>query len=185
MDNYHRWISIWVVASTLMIFLDSSFCFARPKSFEGGEWHWFWKPFGYGIYQNVDLNYGVEAYKRGDGFPNAQSLLNVLETLVNLVYLYLVEVSQSPIAPLVGFGAATASFSKTILYWAVEYYCNYCTTGHNDPLKLIFIWLIPTGAWIVVPALIMRTLGKDIAASLYATSGKRLHSQVKLNGKHQ
>lgn len=59
----------------------------RPRSFKGGDLHWIWKP--YALYQNIDLVsdsirliqslklisaqvYGVETYKRGDGFTNAQ-----------------------------------------------------------------------------------------------------------------
>ena len=46
----------------------------RPRSFKGGDLHWIWNP--YALYQEVDLVYGVDAYYRGDGFTNAQGMLN-------------------------------------------------------------------------------------------------------------
>ncbi|KZS91441.1 hypothetical protein SISNIDRAFT_456701 [Sistotremastrum niveocremeum HHB9708] len=131
----------------------------------GGDLHWIWKP--YSIYQDVDLVYGVKTFEDGSGFTNAQSLMNVIETLINLYYLYLAHRSvPSPSAPLVGFTGAVMTLSKTVLYWAQEYYCNYCAVGHNTVQDLIVLWIIPNGAWIVLPAFITYRLGKDISQSL-------------------
>ncbi|CAG7848952.1 SubName: Full=Related to Adiponectin receptor 1 {ECO:0000313/EMBL:CCA71959.1} [Serendipita indica DSM 11827] len=177
--NKHPWITYWLVIATVLVLWDAGFCFMRPHSFQGGKYHWIWKP--YALYQNIDLVYGVEAHRRGDGFTNAQSFLNVVETIGNLLYLYKAQGSD-PITPLIGFTVATMSFSKTVLYWAQEYFCNYCAVGHNDPWTLFFLWIIPNGTWLIFPLMVMVTLGKDILNSLRVTNSPRRTAYA--NGKH-
>ncbi|KAF9013504.1 hypothetical protein BDQ17DRAFT_1343547 [Cyathus striatus] len=169
----HSWISLWFLLTAPVIAWDAGYCFMRPRSMEGGDLHWIWKP--YSIYQNVDLIYGLPALLSNDGFTNAQSMLNVIETLMNIAYLYLAHVSRWPGAPLVGFSSALMTLAKTILYWAQEYYCNYCAIGHNSAKDLVIYWIIPNGLWIVIPSFIVYRLGKDLVNSLNlasAVSGK-------------
>lgn len=46
--------------------------------------------------------------------------------------------------------------------------------GHNDFVTLLFVWIIPNGAWVVFPALIMYALGVEIVEGLEsATKRKR------------
>ncbi|KAL0565840.1 hypothetical protein V5O48_016177 [Marasmius crinis-equi] len=169
----YTWVSLWFLITFPVIFWDVTYCFMRPRSFEGGDLHWYWSP--YKLYQNIDLVYGVEAYKRGDGFANAQSLLNVVENLLNGLYLYTAHVTAWPPATLIGFTSASLTLAKTILYWAQEYYCNYCAVGHNDLKTLITLWVIPNGLWIVVPSLVVYRLGSDLVAQLnYADRAAKL-----------
>ncbi|KAJ7176795.1 hypothetical protein C8R46DRAFT_1077343 [Mycena filopes] len=160
----HTWISAWFLVTLPIILWDIGYCFLRPRSMEGGDLNWFWAP--YALYQKIDLVYGIPALERGDGFPNAQSLLNIFELILNILYVYTAHITQWPPAPLLGFAGATMTLSKTVLYWAQEYYCNFCAVGHNTIPVLIQYWIIPGGLWIVVPALIVRTLWKDLAADL-------------------
>ncbi|KAH7907060.1 hypothetical protein BJ138DRAFT_542939 [Hygrophoropsis aurantiaca] len=162
----HTWISLWFLVTAPVIAWDVGYCFMRPRSMVGGDLHWIWKP--YEIYQEVDYVYGLKALQDGDGFTNAQSLLNVIETLMNLVYLYLAHVYGSSVAPLIGFAAVVMTLSKTVLYWAQEYYCGFCAIGHNTLKDLIVYWIIPNGLWIVIPSLIVYQLGKDILSELIA-----------------
>lgn len=161
----HTWVTLWFVLTAPVIFWDVGYCFMRPRSMLGGDLHWIWKP--YEIYQNIDFVYGVKALEENDGFTNAQSFLNIVETLMNLAYVYLAHVSGWSPAPLIGFAAATMTLSKTVLYWAQEYYCGLCAIGHNNLSDIIIYWIIPNGLWIVVPSLIVMRLGKDLAASLH------------------
>ncbi|OBZ78318.1 hypothetical protein A0H81_02264 [Grifola frondosa] len=131
---------------------------------EGGDLHWLWKP--YALYQEVDYIYGLKAYEGGDGFTNAQSLLNIVENFMNIAYLYLAHVVGTPVAPLVGFASAVMTLSKTVLYWVQEYYCNGCSVGHNSLQVLVVYWIIPNGLWLVIPSFIIWQFGKDIVASL-------------------
>ncbi|CAE6519788.1 unnamed protein product [Rhizoctonia solani] len=135
------WISVWYVASAFIIAWDVGYCFLRPRSMVGGDLHWIWKP--YALYAQVDHVYGLPSFTRGDGFTNAQSLMNVVETMMNLAYVYYVHIRPSPIAPLVGFSSALMTLSKTVLYWLQDYYCSWCYTGHNPPLKWIFLFALP------------------------------------------
>lgn len=68
-----------------------------------------------------------------------------METLLNLYYVYLQHVEQSPGAPVVGLASAVMTLSKTVLYWAQEYFCNYCAVGHNDLKTLFWLWIVPNG----------------------------------------
>ncbi|TFK34652.1 hypothetical protein BDQ12DRAFT_738062 [Crucibulum laeve] len=160
----HTWISLWFLITVPVIAWDVGYCFMRPRSMKGGDLHWLWKP--YSIYQEVDYIYGVPALLANDGFTNAQSMLNVMETLLNITYLYLAHIAQWPPATIVGFGAALMTLSKTILYWAQEYYCDYCSIGHNSAWNLFVYWIIPNGLWIVVPIFIVAQFGKDLVDSL-------------------
>ncbi|KAJ3771631.1 hypothetical protein FB446DRAFT_739686 [Lentinula raphanica] len=160
----HTWISLWFLLTTPVILWDVGYCFMRPRSMIGGDLHWIWEP--YGIYQNVDLLYGIPALEEANGFTNAQSLMNILETILNLTYLYLAHISPWPPATLIGFGSAALTLSKTMLYWAQEYFCGFCATGQNDVRTLVVYWVIPNGLWLLFPALIVYTLGKDLVGQL-------------------
>jgi len=110
--------------------------------------------------------------------------LNGIETLLNLLYLYLAHVVDWPAASLIGFAGATMTLSKTILYWAQEYYCGYCAVGHNSLPDLLLYFALPNGfvipsrygsflsfskrhrLWIIVPFFIVIRLGKDMVENL-------------------
>lgn len=165
------WISLWFLITIPVIFWDAGYCFMRPHSFEGGPWHALWKP--YSIYQNVDLVYGVQQYLDKNGFTNAQSLLNIIENFLNITYIYLVHGTSHgprPAAPLLGLVSAATTLAKTVLYWAQEYYCDYCAVGHNSGKDLLVYWIIPNGLWIVVPSMIVYTLWNDILSDLTVAS---------------
>ncbi len=116
---------------------------------------------------------------------------------MNLAYLYLAHVVQWPAATIVGFAAVVMTLSKTVLYWAQEYYCGFCAIGHNNAwiwshfgsyrtgtsdmplprlLKRVFYTglslIISSRFWIVVPAIIVVQLGKDLIESLNFASEK-------------
>ncbi|KAJ7830639.1 hypothetical protein B0H14DRAFT_2365668 [Mycena olivaceomarginata] len=127
----HTWVFLWFLLTALVCCGRSQPAHCGPRSMEGGDLHWFWA--AYSKYQQV---YGVPSFKKGDGFPNAQALLNVVEMMMNLVYLYTAHVTAWLPVPL-GFTVAAITLSKTLLYWAQEYFCNFCAVGHNsleDPM---------------------------------------------------
>ena len=73
------------------------------------------------------------------------ALLNLVESFLNFLYLYKTHFAPTPMAPLIGLVSATMTLSKTTLYWAQEYFCNYCAVGHNTLFDLILLWIIPNG----------------------------------------
>jgi len=158
----HLWISLWFALTIPVIFWDVGYCFMRPRSMVGGDWHWLWSP--YALYQNIDYVYGLPSFERGDGFTNAQSLLNVIENFMNIAYLWLAHYEKSPVAPVLGFASATMTLSKTFLYWAQEYYCGGCAVGHNTLKDLLLLWVLPNGLWLVVPSFVVYRFAKDISA---------------------
>ena len=64
---------------------------------------------------------------------------------MNIGYLFLAHVKDSPVAPLLGFASVVMTLSKTVLYWLQEYYCGGCSVGHNDFYTLFVYWIIPNG----------------------------------------
>jgi hypothetical protein len=56
--------------------------------------------------------------------------------------------------------------SKTVLYWLQEYYSTYANIGHNSLGRLIFLWIIPNGLWILLPLLITFRLGDELSTVL-------------------
>ncbi|KAI9246260.1 hypothetical protein BDA99DRAFT_489919 [Phascolomyces articulosus] len=159
------WIKAWFVISSLLVLWDAGYCLLRPHSMEGGKWNLLWRP--YILYGKVDKFYGIEAWNEEDGFTGAQAFMNLVETALNFVYLWMVSNSQKPgRTSLVGFSAVILTVAKTVLYWLVEFYSGMRHTGHNELFDYILLWIIPNGAWIVVPSMIAIVLGKDLVNRL-------------------
>ncbi|KOS19177.1 hypothetical protein ESCO_000101 [Escovopsis weberi] len=70
------------------------------------------------------------------------------------------------LALLVGFSAAVMTVSKTVLYWANEYYSGFDNIGHNTMQDLVFLWIIPNGAWLVFPTYMIISLGMNLVDGL-------------------
>jgi len=162
----YTWITLWFLLTTPVILWDVSYCFMRPRSMVGGDLHWIWEP--YGLYQTIDYVYGLPHFEGGHGFTNAQSFLNIIETALNLAYIYLAYKADWAPAPVIGFAGAVMTVSKTVLYGMQEVYCSGtgCTISHNDLKTLLVFWILPNGLWIVVPGLIVWRLGRDLVQSL-------------------
>ncbi|KAK5989860.1 hypothetical protein PT974_08122 [Cladobotryum mycophilum] len=140
-----------------LVIWDTGYTLGRPHTMPGGSLHWpVWAP--YKLYGEVDHIYGWKAYNAGNGFTAAQGLLNAVETVMYIWYLWiyftrsktLPSTGQKVIAgkpgakaTLIGFSAAVMTLSKTVLYWANEYYSGFDNIGHNALIDLIFLWIIP------------------------------------------
>jgi len=160
----YTWITLWILITAPMMLWDAGYCLMRPRSMVGGDLHWFWKPYEY--YEKVDYVYGVKAFENGEGFAGAAAVLNILENLTNIIYLYQSYISQSDVAPVFGYTGAVMTLAKTLLYISQEYFCNGCSVGHNDLLVTFCFWIMPNITWIAFCSLIIRRLGKDITSSL-------------------
>jgi hypothetical protein len=71
--------------------------------------------------------------------------MNLIETALNVCYVYLAHVAKYPAASVIGFASVAMTLSKTMLYWLQEYYCNYCAVGHNDTKTLLLYFVLPNG----------------------------------------
>ncbi|KAI9862708.1 MAG: hypothetical protein M1813_004204 [Trichoglossum hirsutum] len=157
-----------------------------------------WTP--YALYGTVDYIYGWPAYNSHNGFTAAQSTMNILESSLYIWYLWIVYSSgvlsvgegrgapgariagalgrgrvvsgrMAGTAALVGFGAAVMTLSKTLLYWLNEYFSGFENIGHNSLASLIPLWIIPNGAWIVLPAYMSYVFAAEILDGLSIAAG--------------
>ncbi|KAB8260650.1 hypothetical protein BDV32DRAFT_122820 [Aspergillus pseudonomiae] len=188
-------IIIWLVLSVPLVIWDAGYVLLRPHSMPGNKLHSpIWIP--YAQYGAIDYLYGWPAFNARNGFPAAQTVLNLVECVGYIYYLWIVYrhgVSASggrgqrkakkgliwmlrtekvvsgrtgATALLVAYSASLATLSKTVLYWLNEAFSGFDNIGHNDAVTLIFLWIIPNGLWIVFPGYNMYTLGAEIVASL-------------------
>ncbi|KAI9166528.1 hypothetical protein HJFPF1_02635 [Paramyrothecium foliicola] len=172
---------VWMAVSLPLVIWDTIYVLGRPHTMEGGALHWpLWAP--YKLYGTIDLVYGWYAFDRRMGFTGAQGFLNLVETSMYLVYLWMhfknKEAARATgssgrhgaLAVLIGFSAAVMTFSKTVLYWLQEYYGDYAHIGHNAPFELILLWIIPNGAWLVGSSYMIWDLGRSILNGLIGAS---------------
>ncbi|KAF2139578.1 uncharacterized protein K452DRAFT_254062 [Aplosporella prunicola CBS 121167] len=190
---------LWLAISLPLVIWDTGYVFLRPHSMPGGKLHWpIWQP--YALYGTIDYVYGWPAYNSQNGFTAAQASLNAVETIFYFVYLWLVlrngtqagakgrgapsrafvgwfaqsrEVAGNAAgkAVLVGFTAAVMTVSKTVLYWLNEYFGGFENIGHNDFTSLLCLWIIPNGAWIIVPSYMIYVFGQEIVEGLNVAAG--------------
>ncbi|KAG5917685.1 hypothetical protein E4U42_007153 [Claviceps africana] len=161
----------WLALSLPLVLWDTGYVLGRPHTMPGGHLHWLWRP--YARYAQVDYVYGWKALRENNGFTAAQSLLNVAETFLYVAYLALWR-RRGPLALLLGFSAAVMTLSKTVLYWSHEYYSGFANIGHNDFSTLLFLWIVPNGAWLVGSAYMVMSMGREILDGLeVAARGKQ------------
>ncbi|TAQ83802.1 hypothetical protein B7494_g7871 [Chlorociboria aeruginascens] len=195
---------IWLFISLPLVAWDVGYCLLRPYSMPGGSLHWpLWTP--YGLYGKVDYIYGWKAFNEKNGFTGAQSFMNVVESFMYVYYLYLMYAYGKPstahgrgapkpatakflsqqrqlhgrygaVAVLVGFSAALMTLAKTVLYWMCEYYSGFENIGHNTVSDLIFMWIIPNGAWLVGSGYIIYVTGSEILQGLIIAAGATTNS---------
>lgn len=149
----------WLAISLPLVTWDTGYVLGRPATMPGG---WAHAPLytPYKLYGEVDHIYGFKQWNLNNGFTAAQASLNVIETLMYLAYVGIwyratgVAVKGSSdrkriagraaaLAVLLAFSAALMTLSKTVLYWLNEAFSGFDNIGHNSPLDLLFLWIIP------------------------------------------
>ncbi|KAK1633502.1 hypothetical protein BDP81DRAFT_67046 [Colletotrichum phormii] len=176
----------WLLVSLPLVIWDTGYVLLRPWTMPGGHLHWpVWAP--YKLYGEVDHVYGWKAFNAGNGFTSAQGALNAVETVMYLAYYWLyfsrgravdgpaglkkvVGGKAGALAIVIGFSAAVMTLSKTVLYWANEYFSGFDNIGHNPPLDLLFLWIIPNGAWLLGSGYMIFSMGSEIVDGLALAS---------------
>ncbi|KAG9248283.1 hypothetical protein BJ878DRAFT_550091 [Calycina marina] len=201
----------WLFISLPLVIWDTGYVMARPHTMAGGKWQWpLYMP--YDLYAKIDYIYGWPAYDGNNGFTSAQTLLNIFETSMYVYYLFVLFTKGKPsnaegvgapekkvagilgeqryvqgregmLALLVAYSAAVMTVSKTVLYWANEYYSGFANIGHNSVMDLIFLWIIPNGAWIVLPSYIVYVFGGEILGGLAVATGTSSEDKSLLKSK--
>ncbi|KAJ5587008.1 uncharacterized protein N7459_002773 [Penicillium hispanicum] len=188
-------LTIWLVVSVPLVAWDAGYVLLRPHSMPGGRLHSpIWTP--YALYGTVDYIYGWPAFNARNGFTAAQTVMNLIETVGYIYYLWVIYVHGATvtsgrgaprlrkglrwlltgdkvvagrtgaIALLVAYSASVMTLSKTLLYWLNELFSGFTNIGHNDPLTLILYWIVPNGLWIIFPTYNIYILGAEILNSL-------------------
>jgi hypothetical protein len=90
------------------------------------------------------------------------------------------------------FSAAVMTVSKTVLYCELdlappcqakqtqtlhadqkglnEYYSGFANIGHNSAFNLILLWMLPNGAWLILPGYMIYVLGVEILEAMDAAA---------------
>ena len=85
------------------------------------------------------------AHFQNSSNPFYLATLNIVEFVINALYLYSTYVLDSPVAPLFGFSTNLMTLSKTVLYFAHEYFCGFCNIGHNSAKDLFIFYVCTNG----------------------------------------
>lgn len=152
----------------------------------------------YGLYLYLVYRYGREEERQGRGAPRR----DVLGRLKALGDSRTVEGQMAVWVVLLGYSTSFLTFTKTVLYWLNEVFSGkYClfmslfllfsphhrdigkfwltggilgfdNIGHNSWSSLFFLWIVPNGAWLVLPAYMIHVFGQEILQGLLiATNG--------------
>jgi hypothetical protein len=82
-------LTVWLFVSVPLVAWDAGYVLLRPHSMPGGRLHSpIWTP--YALYGTVDYIYGWPAYNARNGFTAAQTVMNVVETIGYIYYLWIV-----------------------------------------------------------------------------------------------
>lgn len=150
-----RWIKVWFAFTIPVVVWDAAFVLSRPDSLPGGSIAWIWSP--YHLYLDVDRRY----LDLSDTFVIAQSCMNLIEAALGGLALYLASRAHRR-ARLVAFSVALMTLAKTVLYFMVEAANGFANIAHAEPWRIALLYATMNGVWIVVPAMIVRRLGREI-----------------------
>lgn len=173
----------------------------------GGRLHWpLWVP--YELYGRIDHIYGLPAWESQNGFTAAQGTLNAFETAAYIYYLVTLyrqrghiisrrsSSTTTPLATvraddatmaravLLVFATFAVTCAKTVLYALNEHHSGYRHVRHNfdAPLRLLGLWILPNGPWIVLPGIFAYLLGREIVGAMTEREGK---GEVDVRGKSE
>ncbi|KAL2270600.1 hypothetical protein VTJ83DRAFT_2784 [Remersonia thermophila] len=184
-------VLLWLAVLLPLVAWDIGYVLLRPHTMPGGSLHRpLWVP--YALYGEVDHMYGFKQWNQRNPWTATQSWMNVVESLMYLAYLWLWSTyGKAPAAGarkaiggrvgaaavLLGFSAAVMTVSKTVIYWLLEILSGFENIGQNHLWTMIFLWVIPNGAWIVVPATTMiYAMGMEVVDAL-ASASPRIKTQ--------
>jgi hypothetical protein len=151
-----RWVVVWFVITAIIQTYDACYELLGPISHKGGPMAWFWP--GHVFYSTFD-----HRYAGFDAFGSAQSWANLLEVIA-LIWV-LVNVRKWS-AVVVGLIVSVATFWKTVIYFLVEASSGLAMTRQSleqgNLVGFLMVAILPNLVWIVVPLLVVVTLGRQI-----------------------
>ncbi|KAH9523158.1 hypothetical protein Btru_065979 [Bulinus truncatus] len=156
------WILAWFFMTAVVCTWDASFIMLRPYSLPGGSLAFIWYLYKY--YIPVDQRYGDIQ----DDYVFAQSLLNYVEVIINIVTIVL-HYRRSSYTTITAFTVTVMTFWKTVLYFLMfsEFCAGDTYRKGNTALQEFFLVVIPNGVWIVVPLFIMYSLWNKLIPEIH------------------
>lgn len=159
------WLVAWLIIASPVVVWDFSFLLLRPSSLPGGDLHWLFQP--YSLYIEIDRRYN----DMEDTFGLAQAWMNAVEVLLSYVAV-IMHFRGDTRSRLLAFMTLTMTWWKTVCY--MIQYMEICNGGAYiagvDQFSLIFLFLLPNGAWLLFPGLGMLQLYNSISRSITAAS---------------
>ena len=156
-----KWIIIWLIISTAVVFWDVMFVLLRPASFIGGNLGFLWVP--YAKYIKIDTSYADLT----NTFVIAQSIMSLFEIAISIIALFLNYFRQFNQACLLAYSALLLTCAKTILIFVIEMVSGLKHVGHNTSFDLIMYYILPNAIWIIIPAAAILTLGRLLTLRIF------------------
>ncbi len=159
-----RWVFVWFIITTCIQTYDACYELLGPLSHVGGPLSWLWA--GHVLYGTYDATYGGT---QTDAWGEAQSWLNLLEVIV-LITALSIRRSRPGTAVILGLVVSTATFWKTVAYFAIEI-CSGLEKTHaaldrGDLAGFLFVGVLPNLFWIAIPLLAMVSLGRVLKRAI-------------------
>lgn len=170
------WVAWWQFITGIICIIDATYIILRPRTMksQGGDLNWLYRP--YNLYASIDYRYE----DMEDCFVKGVSWMNLVEVVFNFVTLAMHIKGKAGLAVLLAFMVSTMTFAKTVLYFLLstpvcggQDFVNY-----SDLKKLIILYIIPNGIWVVVPFLCMIATGEillDCMGNGKSVSKKKSH----------
>ena len=166
-EKRNAWIRYWMFISGFIVLYDAGYVLLRPRSCVGGDLFFIWQP--YDLYSRVDKLYSREVMQAGDGFNQAQAILNLAEVATHFLSLHLWRRDMA-IGDVLALTGQLATLWKTILYWLNDL-CRLVPYTHSDAswTTYFFVFFIPNMLWLIFPSAVVWSLGSQVAAKLAKT----------------
>jgi hypothetical protein len=170
-ESRNTWIRWWLFLSGFVVLYDAGYVLLRPRSCEGGDFFFLWKP--YKLYSTVDKLYSREIMEAGDGFNQAQAILNLAEVACHFISLHLWRNNMAS-GDILATLSQMATLWKTVLYWLNDL-CRPVPYTHSDASWTVyfFVFFLPNALWIIFPSLVIYSLGKQITARIAGKNTKK------------
>ncbi|GAA2004651.1 hypothetical protein GCM10009739_14410 [Microbacterium ulmi] len=158
---------MWLTISAIIQTYDALYVLLGPVSHAGGPLAGMWP--GHVFYSSFD-----HRYAGFDAFGSAQSWANLVEVIA-IVWVLVHRRRWSGVV--VGLIVSVATFWKTVIYFLVEASSGLEMTRQSlergDIVGFLMVALLPNLFWIVIPAIVIVSLGRaahrvGLAASAHA-----------------
>ena len=151
-----RWVVVWFVITAIIQTYDACYELLGAISHKGGPMAWLWP--GHVFYSSFD-----HRYAGFDAFGSAQSWANLIEVVALIWVLFLAKRWSGVV---VGLIVTVATFWKTVIYFLVEASSGLEMTRQSiergDVVGFLMVAILPNLVWIVVPLIVLVTLGRQI-----------------------